>query len=168
MRSQRFAEPRVFAVRGNDLSLSAQALMELMQAVLRRKLPFRFRARGLSMTPFIRDGDVITLKPMSSYPVRTGEIVAFRCPESDRPVVHRVVARSAAGLFFQGDSVHAHQDGPVPLENLLGRVVCIERSGKRIRLGLGPERYLIALLSRCNLLVPLRFTLRKILPRRNR
>ena len=36
----------------------------------------------------------------------------------------------------------------VPDSNLIGRVIRIERDGKKVWLGLGPERYLIALFSR--------------------
>ena len=52
------------------LSLSGEALIELMRAVLARGLPFRFAARGFSMAPFIRDGDVISVSPpLSARPV---------------------------------------------------------------------------------------------------
>jgi hypothetical protein len=42
----------------------------------------------------------------------------------------------------------------IPIENLLGRVTRVERNGHQIRLGLGPECYLIALSSRSGLLIP--------------
>ncbi len=156
MKNRTYSEPRLYVQIGDELPLSGQALLQLMQDVLARGKLFRFRARGMSMTPLIRDGDIITIDSLMSMPIRTGQIIAFLCPVSAKLVVHRVVARSSSGLIMQGDSMHGHNDGLVPFENLLARVIRIERSGKRICFGLGPERWLIAILSRLKLLVPLK------------
>jgi hypothetical protein len=156
LRSQRFEEPRLFVTGGAELPLSGQALLELMRAVLDRGVPFRFCARGWSMAPFIRDGDVITVSPFRHGQAGVGEVVAFVRPGEGNLVVHRVVARRGTALFIQGDSVPECADGIIPPENLLGRVTRIERDGQATWLGLGPERSLIAWLSRTRLLVPLR------------
>ena len=126
-----------------------------MQAVLARGKPFRFRARGWSMAPFIQDGDVITVAPLQSVPPKIGEVVAFIRPGMGNLVVHRIVAWQGTAALIQGDSIQDHSDGLVPQENLLGRVARIERQGRPIWLGLGPERILIAWLSRVKLLIPL-------------
>ena len=156
MRPQPFDEPRLFVARAQELPLSGQALVELMRAVLARGVPFRFCARGWSMAPFIRDGDVITVSPFRHAQPGAGEVVAFVRPGAGKLVVHRVVARRGTASFIQGDSAPDHMDGIIPPENLLGRVTRIERNGHDVWLGLGPERYLIAWLSRTRLLIPLR------------
>lgn len=156
MRSQRFDEPRLGVVRGQELPLSGQALLELLRAVLARGVPFRFRARGWSMAPFIRDGDVITVSPLRNAPPRVGEVVAFARPGAGNLVVHRVVARCGAGSLVAGDGVEQFTDGVIPAQNLLGRVTRVERNGHDVWLGLGPERIVIAWLSRIGWLVPLR------------
>ena len=46
-------------------------------------------------------------------------------------------------------------DSPVPTANILGLVTRVERGRKRVFIGLGPERFLIALLTRKGLMVPL-------------
>ena len=56
----------------------------------------------------------------------------------------------------QGDGVN-RDDGRTPTTRILGHVTRIERNGKRVRLGLGPERTLLALLARMGLLSPLAF-----------
>ena len=43
-------------------------------------------------------------------------------------------------------------DPPVPIEAVLGAVTRVERGRRRIRLGLGPERLLLAWFSRVGLL----------------
>ena len=126
-----------------------------MQAVLAKNLPFRFCARGWSMAPFIRDGDVITVAPLKKALPGVGEVVAFVRPDGGNLVVHRVIARRGPAVRIQGDSGLGYEDGLIPQANLLGRVTRIERSGQPVRLGLGPERYAIAWLSRARLLTPL-------------
>lgn len=156
MRPAPFESPRLQAIKAPERSLSGQALLELMRAVLARGVPFRFRARGWSMAPFIRDGDVITVAPLVRSQPGIGEVVAFIRPEGEHLVVHRVVAHRGQAVFIQGDSVPEYADGVIPPENLLGRVTQVERDGRAVWLGLGLERFVIAWLSRAGLLVPLR------------
>ena len=111
------------------------------------------------MAPFIRDGDVITVYPFQHTLPDVGEVVAFTYPEEEKLVVHRVVDRHQTEIFVQGDNVPEFSDGIIPAEDLLGRVTRIERNGHDIWLGLGPERIVIAWLSRVRLLVPLRYWL---------
>jgi hypothetical protein len=111
------------------------------------------------MAPFIRNGDVITVSPLQTGLPGVGDVVAFARPETGNLVVHRVVARRGKDSFVQGDSVPEYADGIIPAESLLGRVTRVERDGHNVWLGLGPERYLIAWLSRAGWLIPLRVRL---------
>ena len=151
--------PALYHIRGKDLPISRAALLELMREVLARGIPFRFRARGWSMTPFIRDGDVVRVAPLRRSAPALGEVVAFIHPDAGEVIVHRVIGRRGASCLIQGDNAPSGADGFVPGENILGRVTRVEREGRVIWLGLGPERYLIALLSRSGLLLPLRLRL---------
>jgi hypothetical protein len=108
------------------------------------------------MAPFIQDRDVVTVAPFRHVLPGVGEVVAFVRPEAGNLVVHRVVARRGAASFIQGDSVPEYADGIIPPENLLGRVTRVQRNGRDVWLGLGPERTVIAWLSRKKLLSPLR------------
>ncbi len=156
MKSPRFEEPQIYVLKSAELPLSGCALLQLMLAVLGRGVPFRFRARGWSMAPFIRDGDVITIAPFQEKNPSLGDIVAFTRPTESRLVVHRIVNRRGSAFYIQGDSAPDHPDGVIPAEKLLGKVTCIERNGCRVWLGLGPEKILIAWLSRTKILNPLR------------
>jgi hypothetical protein len=127
-----------------------------MRAVLARGAAFRFCARGWSMAPLIRDGDVITVSPLGDGRPRLGDVVAYVRPAEGTPVVHRVVASRGTAWLIQGDSVPGCADGIIPSESLLGRVTRVERGGRDAWLGLGPERVVIAWLSRARLLIPMR------------
>lgn len=155
MTSPQFDEPQLFVVRAEELPLSGTALLELMRAVLAKGLPFRFCARGWSMAPFIRNGDVITISSLQLSKPRIGEIIAFVRPENEKLVVHRVIARHSTDAIFQGDNDLEYPEEVIPQENLLGKVTKIERNGHKVWMGLGPERYMIAWLSRMKLLTPI-------------
>ena len=119
-----------------------------MGAVLERGKSFRFQAKGWSMSPFILDGDLISVSPISNAKLKTGEIVAYINLRSNKLVVHRIVSVQQNAYLIRGDN-QADQDSElIPPENILGRVTRIERAGRNIRLGLGPESALIAKLSR--------------------
>ena len=123
----------------------------LMEAVLEKNVPFRFTASGLSMSPFIRDGDVITLEPVTGQ-LRSGDVVAFRTPCFANLVVHRIIHVSQKGYLIKGDNLV--ETDLVPASSIIGRVVGIEHQGHQVRLGQGRERFVLAWLSRRGWLRP--------------
>lgn len=129
------------------LALSGDALLGLMKAVLDREVPFRFEARGTSMAPFIRDGDIVTVHPVGKRPLRKGDVVAFSEPMTDKLYVHRIIGESGSRYAIKGDNLSA-PDGLIPGANILGVVVKVEREGREVSLGVGRGRILIADLSR--------------------
>jgi signal peptidase I len=153
LKSQEF-EPAPFVKYDKEGTVSMPVVIGLLQAMLDKGKPFRFEATGGSMSPFVRDGDVITVSPLSDTPPRLGDVVVFIRPESGKLVVHRVVGKRDGSYLIRGDNAPDSAD-LVPRANVLGRVTRVERGGKRVHLGLGPERYLIAFLTRRELLWPL-------------
>lgn len=132
---------------GGELALADGDLQCLLRAALARGASLRFRARGLSMSPFIQDTDLITVSPMAGRAVKSGDVIAVTSPVSGKLVIHRAIAAQPGGFLVQGDN-RSESDGVVSLEDILGRVTRIERNGTRVTLGLGPERQIIALLVR--------------------
>jgi signal peptidase I len=148
------AKSSLYSIKEEGISIVGKDLVDILRAVLDKSVPCRFRAPGFSMSPFIRNGDVITISRLSGdYPC-LGKVVAFIHPTRGKLIVHRVVGREDGRYLIKGDN-SPHADGLIPKENILGYVSKVERDGKRILLGLGPERLLIAFLSRRGLLLPL-------------
>lgn len=123
-----------------------------MQDVLATGAAFQFRAKGHSMTPFIKTGDLITVAPASKVKPSLGKVVAFIHPVTAHLVIHRVIARRGSSFLIQGDNISPQSDGWVPSQSILGCVTRIQRDGRRVTFGLGFERYLLAPLSRLGLL----------------
>lgn len=136
-----------YARAGGARPIPGPALAAVARDVLTRGHAFRFHAPGASMYPFIRDGDVVTLVPFRPLACIPGDVVAFVDPRSGRLVVHRVVWISDDGCRIRGDN-NPQEDGEFPFEAVIGTVSRVERNGRPVRAALGPERTVIALLSR--------------------
>ena len=88
------------------------------------------------MSPAIEDGDVITVEPVAEDPVKQGDIVLYHS-RFDTAVIHRVIrlerSPSERCIVTRGDAA-SHNDVPVPLHRILGRVRRVERLGERIKM----------------------------------
>ena len=77
----------------------------------------------------------------------------------DTPGFELVKKEKKLGIRSSDTAAFVLKDCRIPRENLLGRVTRVERNGKAVWLGLGPERTLIAWLSRRGWLIPVRIWL---------
>lgn len=130
-----------------EVSLNSPEFTEFSSDILGQGGSFSFKARGFSMYPFIRDGDILTIQPVEAAALNVGD-VAFYCAVGDRPVAHRVVSRElhsgSVVLRTRGDA-QTCPDEQIRSEHVLGRVVSVQRGRKIIRLNRGLRR-LVALL----------------------
>jgi signal peptidase I len=154
--------PEFAFLKGSELSLSGPALVQLLRAVLDKGAPVRFRAKGFSMSPFIKNEDVVTLSPLQNASPGMGDVIAFVLQGKGKLCVHRVVGRKGDFYVTKGDNT-SEADESVPRENILGFVTRVERDGKEVFLGLGPERFVISFLGRRGLLLPLILPLWKVI-----
>jgi signal peptidase I len=116
----------------------------LATEILESGKSLRFRASGSSMTPFILDGDILEIQPISQQPIRLGDVVL--CQTNDRGVVAHRVTRLAqrnglTRLVTQGDALF-YPDGWINAGQVLGRVASVERRGRRIAIAAGWRRWL--------------------------
>ena len=154
-------KPEFSVMKGSDISLSGEALVELLRAVLIKGASVRFQAKGFSMSPFIKNNDVVTISALQGKRPGLGEIIAFVHAETGGLCVHRIV-RKKDGIFVTKGDNKSVSDERVPKDNILGFVTRVERDGKPVFLGLGPERFLIAFLGWRGLLFPLLLPLWKV------
>jgi signal peptidase len=130
--------------------VTARELMPVIRAALARNQHVRLTARGSSMFPFIRDGDVVELEPLHPLPV-AGDLVLAQCasgPEGERYVLHRVVRVKGEAFFLRGDS-QRDCEGPFTRGDVLGRVTRIYRNGRVHRLDHGIWRRVGLAWNRC-------------------
>jgi signal peptidase I len=125
---------------------------DLVKDILSQGAECRFQAKGHSMSPFIKDGDVVTISPVLRSSPGIGDVVAFIYEETGKLLIHRVVGKNGESYLTRGDNT-LQGDGLIYIANILGYVRKVERKGKRVSLGLGPERFLIAFFTRKGLLL---------------
>jgi phage repressor protein C with HTH and peptisase S24 domain len=153
-------------VPGGEIALDGNDLAGLMRAVLEKGKAFRFEARGASMHPVIRDGDIVTVRPLAGG-TRTGDVVAFVHPVTGGVRIHRVVGAGETGYLLKGDNALC-EDGAVARDALLGRVARIEREGRTVLLGPALRSSLLARLSRSSWFTRLARRLRRTFGRSDR
>jgi hypothetical protein len=104
---------------------------ELAAELLKRGTPLRIKARGGSMTPFVRDGDVALVAPTRGRSVCIGDVICYETT-AGKLLLHRVIARDLNCLVAKGDALAAVEI--VDRTRLLGTVVAVERHGTITRL----------------------------------
>ncbi len=141
-----------FVSYGGEISLDGEGCVGLIKATLAKKANLRFRVRGFSMSPLIRDGDVVTLAPLPETAIEPGRVIAFLRSCDGKMIIHRLVKiyrGSDARYVPKGDNV-CRTDDPVLRSGILGGVAKVERDGRSVFFGCGPGRTWIALLNRVN------------------
>jgi len=95
-------------------------------------LRVRFQARGASMSPAIRDGEMVYVRPASGVNLRKGDIVLLKGDHGFR--LHRlVVADAVRNVFITRGDCGQQDDSAVQGEQILGVAVAKEvRVGRRI------------------------------------
>ncbi len=126
------------------LNLKREDFASIAQGVLSRGRILKFKAKGGSMSPFIRNGDVVEVVPAKGK-INLGDIILYRSSYGN-PVVHRVIQRNKESIITKGDSVPS-SDEPILSEQVLGRVVAVEKNGWRMRLDSPMVRLLNILLA---------------------
>ncbi len=87
----------------------------------------RFRAHGHSMSPSIRNGDILVIKKIPVDGVDVGDIV-LAGTENSPLLAHRIIRRTGNAWITCGDAL-TEPDAPLDAERLIGRVEMIERDG---------------------------------------
>lgn len=131
-------------VKTEILNLKREDFASIAQEVLGRGRILRFKAKGGSMSPFIRNGDVLEVAPFKGK-INLGDIILYHS-SCGSPVIHRVIQRRKESIITKGDSVPG-SDQPMLFKQVLGRVVAIEKNGWRIRLDKPMVRFLNILLA---------------------
>ena len=111
----------------------------ICDALLQRGLKVRFRAQGASMQPNILDGDAVVVAPAACHDLKRGDVALTQSEKAFR--VHRV-SKEGGGteeIVTRGD---AGQENDPATRAVLGKVVVIERNGKRTSITKPGARFL--------------------------
>jgi signal peptidase I len=110
--------------------ISHQDFLQIAGEILDSGKLITFRASGTSMTPFIKNGDAVTVSRDQNPGI--GDVVLLKTDEG-RLYLHRVVKKAAAGIVTRGDASF-DEDGFTPCRNILGKVVRVSGGGYNFHL----------------------------------
>ncbi|MGC2064323.1 MAG: signal peptidase I [Thermodesulfovibrionales bacterium] len=120
-------------LRGPDFLTSEKTKADTHQLcgeILSGGAGLRIRVTGRSMKPFLKGGEILTIRRVSCASLRKGDLILF--DSQGALVLHRIIKKvysDKGTLMFQtqGDAMRA-ADGPVHQDKVLGKVLKIERS----------------------------------------
>ncbi len=113
-------------------------LLQLSKDIFRKGKSARFQAKGWSMRPFIRDGDFIVVSPIENSSIKPGDVVFYLTAEN-KVIVHRVIKKykkdkdNRITMLIKGDATFSSPE-KVEMQNVLGKVVAVEKNGQKKRL----------------------------------
>lgn len=112
-----------------NLTCDSKEFGVLASELLKASYTIRFRAKGTSMHPMIRDGDVVFVAPLKEELIHKGDVVFFIVGD-ERALLHRIVNigknNQDQKYLIQGDS-NIHPDGYISGANILGVMTTLER-----------------------------------------
>lgn len=112
----------------------------IVQSLLEQRTPVSFRVEGPSMTPTLRDGDLVEVLPCPAVSLQRGAIVLFA--QSGRLTLHRYVGASRAYpmLRMAGDAALSGME-QVERDKIYGVAATRERNGRRTRMDTRRQRW---------------------------
>jgi len=111
------------------VNLRREDFASIAQDVLGRGRILRFKAKGGSMSPSIRSGDVVEVVPFKGK-INFGDIILYHSSYGNS-IIHRVIQRKKEGIITKGDSSFS-SDQPLLSKQVLCRVAAVEKNGWRI------------------------------------
>ncbi len=123
---------------------------ELAVELLRRGGALRIKARGASMLPFVRDGDIVFVTP-TVRGIDIGDIVCYE-PAVGRLFLHRVIRRDGLRVVTKGDALSFTE--VIDPRQVLGTAIAIERRGRIKRLDSRGARWRNRVIASLSHLVP--------------
>jgi hypothetical protein len=123
----------------DDLDLARGGLFAaVVDSLLDDGIAVRFRAGGRSMSPAVRDSEVVVVTPIDPTRIGIGEIVYCRAGQGPR--AHRVVAidsqpDGSRRFTLCGDAAPG-SDPPVSARAVRGKVVAVERGSELVSLAI--------------------------------
>lgn len=114
---QPYAKPKGHPV----LNLSGKAIGELVKEFMTKGKSIKFRSKGQSMHPIIKEEDLITVSPYIRKVPVSGDIIAYINPETEKMIIHRLIKITPDTFTAKGDNC-LHHDSSHDRSNILGYV----------------------------------------------
>ena len=89
---------------------------------------------GSSMNPTLKPGDRLDTVPCYWQEIRRGDVIVFISPADESKTVHRVIFVDSNGLRTQGDNCNRIDPWVISPDQIVGRVISVQRGNRRRRI----------------------------------
>ena len=127
-----------------------QLFIDMSTELLRQGKNVRFQAPGQSMHPAIKEGETITVAPVAPFNIKRGDILLYlagmkviahrvvrikreKNDSATQPTSHSKTLNPQLVFILRGDASGTCDD-PVEAQQILGKVVSVEKRGRSIDL----------------------------------
>ena len=97
-----------------------------------------FSTKGISMAPFIRNGDRIVVSDCDINTLKPGDIISFQSIAHNKIIAHRIIKKiktqNTPMFITKGDSLPMRDKPPIAGEKIVGKVIEIQKPSFNIRL----------------------------------
>ena len=110
--------------------ISQPEQMKLFEDILKKGTHLRTKVTGISMSPFLRDGEVVVIRQVPAASLRVGDILFFLDTQG-HSTLHRLMKKKRRldgriTLHTKGDAL-IRFDEPIMDDRLIGKVCNIEK-----------------------------------------
>ena len=99
---------------------------------------------GPSMNPTLHEPEILEIMPYGSRPFCIGDVSFFLSPETNQPVVHRIIRVNHAGISTLGDNNNQEDILLLQPKSIKGQVVAAWRGQKRRKIAGGLQGLLMS------------------------
>jgi len=89
---------------------------------------------GNSMNPTLKALDKHQVEPYGDSKIQCGDVIVFLPPGGDHKVTHRVISVESQGIRTQGDNNSNVDVWLLSHDDILGKVVYVQRKNRRLRI----------------------------------
>lgn len=106
----------------------------LFKDLLSKDIDLRVKVTGGSMTPFLKSGEIVTVRKVHFKEINIGDLILFK-DDNGFSVLHRIVSikknnQERITFITKGDRIISI-DNPVREDMILGKAIRIEKHSKR-------------------------------------
>lgn len=88
----------------STFSAQSTLLSDLLRTVLCKRANCRFQVKGHSMSPFIKDGDMVTISLLTRKSLSIGYVKGFDHPETGKLAIYRIVWKRGDSYLVRGEN----------------------------------------------------------------
>jgi len=114
----------------SSLTMSEPEKLGLFEDILNDGISLRVKVTGRSMAPFLRGGEILTIKKVPHASLKKGDLIFFKARHG-LPILHRIIKKrlnnGTNSVQTKGDALLAF-DEPVYENKVLGKVCAVEKT----------------------------------------